>query len=62
MRRGRKLTVDVHVAADICTTKRIGDLTGNSICEEGVVHYDFIGVSRDFFNHMTSFGPPKESV
>lgn len=60
-RRGGKLTVDVHVAADICTPERVGDLTGNGVCKEGVVHYDFIGVSRDFFNHMTSFCPPVES-
>lgn len=43
--KSKRLTVDIHFAADVCAPKRVKDLAGNGVCEEGVVHYDFIGVS-----------------
>lgn len=44
-RTGGKLTVDINPSADIMTPKRVEDLTGNRVCEEGMVHNDFISVS-----------------
>lgn len=55
-----ELTVDVHVAADVGAAQRVGDLTGNGLCEEGVVHQNLVCVSRDLFDHTSSFGPPGE--
>lgn len=39
------LTVDVDVAAYVGAAQRVGDLTGDRLSEEGVVHNDLIGVT-----------------
>ena len=39
------LTVDVHVPADVGVAQRVGDLTGNRLREERVIHNDLIGVT-----------------
>ncbi len=57
----KELTVDVHIPTDVGAPKRVGDLTGNWLCEERVIHYDLISVSRHFLYHTSSFGPPINS-
>lgn len=57
-----KLTVDVNIAADVGAAKRIGNLTGNRFCKEGVVHSNLICVSRDLLDYASSFGPPGERI
>lgn len=39
------LTVDVHVPADVGVTQRVGDLTGNGLGEERVIHENLVGVA-----------------
>ena len=56
------LTVDVDVAADVGAAKRVGDLAGNRLCEEGVVHNNLVRVSRDLLDYASSFGPPGERI
>lgn len=56
------LTVDVNIAADVGATKRIGNLAGDGLCKEGVVHNNFIRVSRDLLDYTSSFGPPGERI
>lgn len=57
----KALTVDVDIAADVCAAKGVGDLTGNGLCKEGVVHNNLICVSRDLLDYTSSFGPPDEN-
>lgn len=40
-----ELTVDVHIPADVGAAQGVGDLTGNWLGEERVVHDDLIGVT-----------------
>ena len=56
------LTVDVNIAADVGAAERVGDLTGDGFCKEGVVHNDLIRVSRDLLDYTSSFGPPGERI
>lgn len=57
-KRALSLTVDVNVAADVGAAKRVGDLAGHGLCEEGVVHDNLVRVSRDLLDYAPSFGPP----
>lgn len=57
---GASLTVDVDIAADVGAAQRVGDLTGDRVCKEGVVHNHLICVSRDLLDHTSSFCPPGE--
>lgn len=52
------LTVDVNVAADVGAAQRVGDLAGDGLRKEGVVHNDLICVSRDLLDDTSSFCPP----
>lgn len=56
------LTVDVNIAADVCAAKRVGNLAGNRLCEEGVVYDNLICVSGDLLDDASSFGPPGERI
>lgn len=38
----RLLTVDIHSPADVGAAQRVGDLTGDGLKEEGVVHNGFM--------------------
>lgn len=52
------LTVDIHIATDVCVAQGVGHFTGDGFSEERVVDDDFIGVSRYLFDYIASFGPP----
>lgn len=54
------LTVDVDVAADVGAAQGVGDLAGDGLREEGVVHDDLVRVSGDLLDDASSLGPPGE--
>lgn len=56
------LTVDVNIAADVGAAKRVGNLAGDGLCKEGVVHKNLICVSRDLLDYTSSFGPPDKII
>lgn len=53
-----KLTLDINQCADISTAHRVGHLTGDRVCEVGVVHCHLKAVSICFRDGNPSFRPP----
>lgn len=51
------LTVDIYIPADVGVPQCIGDLTGNGLSEERVIHKNLIGVAWHIWDHIASFGP-----
>lgn len=56
------LTVHINIAADVGAAKSIGNLTGNRLRKEGVVHNNLIRVPGDLLDYASSFGPPDERI
>ena len=53
--------MDINIAADVGAAESVGNFTGNWFCKEGVVHNNFICLSRDLLYHTSSFGPPDKN-
>lgn len=59
-RASRVLTVDIHGPADVCAAQRVGDLAGDGLEEERVVHDGFVEVTGGFLYNLAFFRPPVE--
>lgn len=55
---GRLLTIDIYGPADVGAAQRIGDLAGDGLEEEGVIHDGFIEVTGCFLYHLAFLRPP----
>lgn len=56
------LTVDIHTSADIGDAQWVGDLAGNRLSKERVVHDDLIDVAGNFLDHTAALSPPNEKT
>lgn len=56
----RLLTVDIHSPADVCAAQSVGDLAGDRLEEERVVHDGFVEVTGGFLYNLAFFCPPVE--
>lgn len=54
------LTVDIHGPADVCAAQRVGDLAGDGLEEEGVIHDGFVEVTGRLLYNLAFFCPPVE--
>lgn len=53
-----KLTLDINQSADIGAAHRVGHLTGDGVCEVGVVHCHLKAIPICFGDGDSSFRPP----